>query len=135
MSEWNSCIVPYNTSRKLAVKKFYDSKGAALTILSGKIIIKKIIFGKNQQFKKQLMLTSNFLTYYDLDIPTDTVVNEFSPLFVFDVKVSHVEEIVEVKNSECLSVHDVDEISFQLLTLDKKKINANFSVHLFYKFC
>lgn len=137
MSEnWNSVIVPYNSQRKIATKKFYDSKGTYLDVISGKIIIKKIIINaKDQAFKKKLMLTSNFLTYYDLDPQTDSVVSEFSPLEVFDVNISHEVKIFELRNSQCLLVNEQQEVFFQLLTLNKKKMNVNFNVHMYYQWC
>ena len=134
---WNSVIVPYNSHRKIAVKKFYDSKGSNLEILNGKIIVKKVVIKtKDQAFKKKLILTSNFMTYYDVDPQTENLVTEFSPIELLDVEVSYNKvKIYDIKNPQVLTVNGQEEIFFQLLTLDKKKMITNFDVHMYYKFC
>ena len=134
---WNSVIVPYNSHRKIAVKKFYDSKGSNLEILNGKIIVKKVVIKtKDQAFKKKLILTSNFMTYYDVDPQTENLVTEFSPIELLDVEVSYNKvKIYDIKNPQVLTVNGQEEIFFQLLTLDKKKMITNFDVHVYYKFC
>ena len=101
---WNSVIVPYNSHRKIAVKKFYDSKGSNLEILNGKIIVKKVVIKtKDQAFKKKLILTSNFMTYYDVDPQTENLVTEFSPIELLDVEVSYNKvKIYDIKNPQVL---------------------------------
>ena len=134
---WNSVIVPYNSHRKIAVKKFYDSKGSNLELLNGQIIVKKVVIKtKDQAFKKKLILTSNFMTYYDVDPQTENLVTEFSPIELLDVEVSYNKvKIYDIKNPQVLTVNGQEEIFFQLLTLDKKKMITNFDVHMYYKFC
>ena len=133
---WNSVIVPFDSKRKIAVKKFYDSKGSPLSFLSGSIIIKKLIFNaKKTGFKEEIILTSNFLTYKDLDLETDTVLHEYSPIEVFSVKASYEVKLVEFQYPQTLRFCNVEEISFQLLNLERRKLNIDFSVHIYYKFC
>lgn len=131
---WNSTIAEYDSSRKVAAKHFINRKGDIIEISSGSLIVKSIICKFSQDFGEDVaVLVSNVLTHYDIDPRSRTVLKEFSPLHCFQLKAKAGDKAVfDVDNSVCIKYCEVDEITFQLMTLSKRKIDVNFSVHFFY---
>ena len=128
---WNSIVVPYDTRRKIAAKKLYSKRGNPITILSGKVLIKTVIVEVKQPISKPVILVSNLLTHYDLE--GSNIVYEFSPIHIFDLKDSNQTKLIELSDPVTIEFCEIDEMTFQLMTIDKKKINVKFSVHLYYK--
>ena len=132
MTCWNSTVVPYIARRKLAAKRFVTQRGSFITIISGTVLIKSIILELKQKIDSPIVLVSNILTHYDIDENSQSV-EEYSPIHVFETDKSQTTHVIHINKPVCLTFGEVDEITFQLMNLKKKKINVTFSVHLFYK--
>ena len=128
---WNALIAPYDSQRKIAAKKLFTKRGSHITLLSAKVLVKSIILELANPIKKPIVLVSNLLTHFDVD--GVNVNHEYSPIHVFSVSESHRTKIVYVDDPICIDFCEKDEMSFQLMTIDKNKINIPFSVHLYYK--
>ena len=128
---WNSVVVPFDARRKIAAKRLYSKRGNPITILTGKVSIKNIIVEVKQAISKPVILVSNLLTYYDVD--GSNMVHEFSPIHIFELKDSNQTKLIELNDPVTIEFCEIDEMTFQLMTLDKKKVNLKFSVHLYYK--
>ena len=130
---WNAILIPYNSIRKLAAKKLVSKRGNPITILSGTVLIKSIVLELKQKVSDPIILVSNLLTHFDIDENGDNVVKEFSPIHIFQVSDTYMTKIVHIEKPMCIDFCEVDEMTFQLMTLNKTKVDIPFSVHLYYK--
>ena len=133
---WKSIILEYDPSKKIASRKFYSRLGSALDDISGTLILKKLIFNsETQSINRTLILTSNISTYYDLDKKTDRVLVEYCPIEIVDLQAKYETKVIELQNQEYLKFSHLPQLEFQLMTLEKKRVDISFSVLLFYKLC
>ena len=128
---WNAIIVPFDEKRQIAAKKLYTKRGSHITLLSATVLVKSIIIELKKPISKPMVLVSNLLTHYDVE--GANVIHEYSPIYVFSISESHTTKVVQVEDPISINFCEKDEISFQLMTIDKKKINLSFSVHFYYK--
>ena len=133
MSCWKSVFVEYDPKRKIASKKFFNKHGSSLDDISGTLIIKKLIFDlKDKSVSKPLVLTSNISTYYDLEEKSDRLLVEYCPLDVINLEARHEVKVIDLENQEYLKFTHLNKIDFMLMTLEKKKVDIDFKVLIFF---
>ena len=136
MSDWNSIVVPYDKKKKCAIRKLVNSHGESIDIASGTIQLKCIVCSFKSYLKKPCFLASNILTHYEIDSQSKTSIEEYSPLEFLSIEGSSGDDkIYQFQNPLQLKFCDIENFEFYLLTLDKKKIDLEFFVHIYYKLC
>ena len=134
MTCWNSILTKYDQTRRLSSVTIVNSKGDKVDFSSGSIKLKSVICKSKKDLKTIAILVSNCSTHYEIS-SRGYPLKEYSPLFTFELNLAANEEkVFSIEDSsECIKVCEIEELTFQLITLEKKKIDVdNLQVHLFY---
>ena len=60
---------------------------------------------------------------------------EYCPLDIIELSAKYEIKVVELQNQEILKFSHVQSLDFQLMTLEKKKVDLEFGVLIYYKLC